>query len=57
MKKQIMKLFGIAMVTFSLSFVTGMSLYVANHDAPAAEQMQAQETPLDNTTASAALPE
>lgn len=57
MKKQIMKLFSIAMVTFSLSFVTGMSLYVANHDAPAAEQMQAQETPLDNTTASAALPE
>ncbi|MCI8868274.1 MAG: hypothetical protein HFE61_09150 [Anaerotignum sp.] len=57
MKKQLMKLFSIAMVTFTLSFVTGMSLYVANHDAPAMEQLQAQDTPLDNTTASAVLPE
>ena len=50
MKKQLMKLFSIAMVTFTLSFV-------ANHDAPAMEQLQAQDTPLDNTTASAVLPE
>ncbi len=57
MKKQLMKLFSIAMVTFTLSFVTGMSLYVANHDAPAMEQLQAQDAPLDNTTASAVLPE
>ena len=40
MKKQLMKLFSIAMVTFTLSFVTGMSLYVANHEAPAMEQLQ-----------------
>ncbi len=44
MKKQLMKLFSIAMVTFTLSFVTGMSLYVANHDAPAMEQLQAQRS-------------
>lgn len=57
MKKQIMQLFSIAMVTFTLSFVTGMSLYVANHDTPATEQLQAQEPTLDNTTASAVLSE
>ena len=57
MEKQLINLFSIAMVTFTLSFVTGMSLYVANHEAPAMEQLQAQDTPLDNTTASAVLPE
>lgn len=56
MKKQVMKLFGIAMVTFTLSFVTGASLYAANHNAPALEQMQAQEIPADHTAASAVLP-
>lgn len=55
MKKQLMKLFGIAMVTFTLSFATGASLYAANHTAPA--QLQAEEVPADHMAASAVLPE
>lgn len=57
MKKQVMKLFGIAVVTFTVSFAGGLSLYTANHQTPAPEQLQAQETLAEQTTASAVIPQ
>lgn len=57
MKQQVMKLFGIAMITFTLSFAAGMSLYTANHEKPALTQMQAQQDIPGELTAMAVLPQ
>lgn len=58
MKKQIMKLFGIAMVTFTVSFVSGLSFYAVSHQAPAPQQLQAEESiTTEDTVAAAVIPQ
>lgn len=57
MKKQVMKLFGIAMVTFTVSFVSGLSFYAVSHHVSAPDQLQAQETMTEDATASAEIPQ
>lgn len=51
MKKQIAKLFGIATLSFTLSFAVGMSVSTARMERMELEQLQAQELVLEDAAA------
>ena len=51
MKKQIAKLFGIATLSFTLSFAVGMSVSTARMERMELEQLQAQKLVLEDVAA------